>query len=59
MVVDGKGVTVETPDGRRHIQHYAETFVIPALAKSYTLINEGPSPVILIKAFVKQNQNHI
>ena len=59
MVVDGKGVTVETRDGRRHIQHYAETFVIPAFAKSYTLINEDPSPVILIKAFVKQNQNNI
>ena len=59
MVVDGMRVTVETRDGRRHIQRYAETFIIPAFAKSYTLINEDPSPVILIKAFVKQNQNHI
>jgi mannose-6-phosphate isomerase class I len=59
MVVEGRGVTVETRDGRRHIQHYGETFVIPAFAKSYILINEDPSPVILVRAFVKENQNHI
>lgn len=59
MVVEGEKVTVETEEGRRYVQHYAETFLIPAQAKSYTLINEDPSPVILIKAFVKRNQNHI
>jgi len=33
--------------------HYAETFIIPAAAQYYRLINTGASPAKVVKAFVK------
>ena len=53
MLVEGKRVTVVTRQGRRYVLHYAETFVLPAAAVEYELINEDPSPIVLVKAFVK------
>lgn len=53
MLVEGKRVTVVTGQGRRYVLYYAETFVIPAAAGEYELINEDPSPIVLVKAFVK------
>lgn len=50
MVVEGDGVTVETARGSKHY-HYAETFVIPAAAKEYTL--KSNAPVKVVKAFIK------
>jgi mannose-6-phosphate isomerase class I len=53
MIVEGQSVSVRTAGGETHRFNYAETFVIPAAAGSYHLINEGPSPVKIIKAFIK------
>jgi predicted NBD/HSP70 family sugar kinase/mannose-6-phosphate isomerase class I len=53
MLVEGRRVIVVTGQGRRYVLYYAETFVLPAAAGEYELINEGESPIVLIKAFVK------
>jgi predicted NBD/HSP70 family sugar kinase/mannose-6-phosphate isomerase class I len=53
MLVEGDVVRVETENGDRRLFHFAETFVIPAAAKRYTLINESPVRVKVVKAFIK------
>ncbi len=53
MIVEGQSVSVRTANGETHRFNYAETFVIPAAAGSYRLINEGTSPLKIIKAFIK------
>jgi mannose-6-phosphate isomerase class I len=53
MVVEGPSVLVKSKNGDEKTFHYAETFVIPAAASEYTLINEGSEPIKVIKAFVK------
>ena len=53
MLVEGKSIMVETSDGSNQIYHFAETFVIPAAAKSYTLTNRDSDTVKVIKAFLK------
>lgn len=55
MLVDGTRIEVETQDGTRTQFNYAETFIIPAGAKSYRLINKGTVAAKVIKAFVKNN----
>lgn len=52
-VVEGHSVTIETKNGTRRRFHYAETFVIPAAAGSFTFINDTHSPVMIVDAFVK------
>jgi hypothetical protein len=44
---------VKTKNGAIQVFHYAETFVIPAAAEAYQLINQGSTEIKLIKAFVK------
>lgn len=52
-LVEGTAVTLETENGRRQRFSYAETFALPAAARSYRLTNEGKAPAKVVKAFVK------
>ncbi len=52
MLVEGKSVKVITGNETR-VFHYAETFIIPAAAGSYTFVNPGNTPIKLVSAFVK------
>lgn len=53
MLVEGESVRIETADGTAQVFAFAETFVIPAAAKSYKLTNLGTSKARVIKAFLK------
>ena len=52
-LVDGESVILETAHGMRARFNYAETFVVPAAAESFRLINAGAEPARVVKAFVK------
>ncbi|MFD0793625.1 class I mannose-6-phosphate isomerase [Mucilaginibacter litoreus] len=53
MLVEGTSVIIQTANGTENTYHYAETFVVPAAAQSYTLINKGAGKAKVVKAFLK------
>jgi len=53
MLVEGRSLILETGNGKRQRFNYAETFLVPAAADRYTLINEGTTPAKVVKAYLK------
>lgn len=53
MLVEGDAVEVVSENRSRKVYQYAETFIIPAAAKSYTLTNKGKEKAKVVKAFLK------
>ena len=51
-VVEGGPVWLRTAGGEA-VFHFAETFVVPAAAGSYELVNEGVGEAKVVKAFLK------
>ncbi|WP_129717619.1 class I mannose-6-phosphate isomerase [Pedobacter sp. SYP-B3415] len=57
MLVEGESVQVVLKDGRQVQYHYAETFVIPAAAGTYSVINNGRTRAKIVQAYLKPNQH--
>jgi mannose-6-phosphate isomerase class I len=53
MLVEGGSVIVKSKHGRARHFSYAETFIIPAAAGEYELINPGNEKIKVIKACIK------
>jgi mannose-6-phosphate isomerase class I len=53
MLVEGSSILLETYNGKRQRFNYAETFLVPAAADRYRLINEGSVRAKVVKAYLK------
>ena len=53
MLVEGSKIELETDNGTSGNFHYAETFIVPAGAQRYRLINRTNKTAKVIKAFLK------
>ncbi|MCH5598954.1 class I mannose-6-phosphate isomerase [Niabella ginsengisoli] len=58
MLVEGDAIQVKV-NGVLQVFQYAETFVIPAAAKEYTLVNNGKDVAKVVKAFIKESIDHL
>ncbi len=56
MLVEGEAIELTTANGMKKIFHYAETFAVPAAARSYSLRNLGTGPAKVIQSFVKDSK---
>jgi hypothetical protein len=52
-LVEGESILLKTTRGMTQRFNYAETFVVPAAAQGYTLINRGTRPAKVVKTFLK------
>lgn len=52
-LVEGSCITLITQTGLEQTLNYAETFVIPAAAGQFTLINENIDEAVIVMAFIK------
>jgi mannose-6-phosphate isomerase class I len=58
MLVEGSSVLIKIGETLHQFQ-YAETFVIPAAVKSYSIINQGNEKAKVVKAFIKDSIDHL
>ncbi len=52
-LTEGQSIDIETMNGFKTTFSYAETFVIPAAAKSVRITNNSTSGAVIVKAFMK------